>query len=285
MKALATRFIALGIALMLAVSPVLAQDAPGDSPTGESQPSQDQDQSAPSTDDTSSATPSPTPAPAATDVAAVIAQWGTAPSLGPDADNSVAQRWFREQNTKRARWGVPTATRDPYLDWMAENLLRNRLGQDSLPQPSGITKPSVAASSPQSDQAILSQTEFWTVSDDLWQAWLNSIEDHPSQFWQDAHLGEQWFTRDRYMRLELWRDEKFDRYRLMGVAGRVDTTGASPRPLVFTPGLPDDAEGESTLEKIAPGAFETYQPVAYPDNLVAVVAYNPWVNSDGSLRP
>src|SRR6266542_4460653 len=147
MKALAIRFITLGIVLVLAVWPTFAQEAPDPATEDQAQTQSvdqgqgDQDQGAPAVDDTSSA-PSPTPAPAPADAAAVIAQWGAAPSIGPDADKAVAQRWFREQNAMRARWGVPTAMRDPYLDWQAENLLRERLGEPQLPQPPGLTWPS-----------------------------------------------------------------------------------------------------------------------------------------------
>ncbi len=277
MNALATRFIALGISLMLAVSPVFAQDAPGASATDQSQPTQgqDQDQSAPPSDDTSSATPVPTPS--SVDAAAVIAQWGPAPATGPDADKAVAQRWFREQNTKRSRWGVPTATRDPYLDWLAENLLRDHLGQPPLPQPAGLTIPAAAKSSP-SDQAVYTQTEFWTVSDDLWQAWLDSFESQPPSDWSAERPGVPWFSRDNYLYLfKLQKTPEFDRFRLIGVAGRVNTTNSQPAALL---------SGESgDLEAIAPGALAAYEPLVYPDNLVAVVGSDPWINPDGSLRP
>ncbi|MDQ6675367.1 MAG: hypothetical protein M3069_32320 [Chloroflexota bacterium] len=278
MKALASRFIALGLALMLAVSPVLAQDAPDSSTTDQSQAQptgQDQDQAASPTDTTSSVDSSPTPA--AADPAAVIAQWGPAPNIGPDADNAVAQRWFREQNTKRGRWGVPTATRDPYLDWVAENYLRDHLDQPHLPQPQGITQPAVVQRS-QSDQAILGQPEFWTVSDDLWQAWLDTFEAQPPDGWSDARPGEPWFSRDNYLLLfRIQKTPRFDRFRLMGVAGRLNTSNSQPAALL---------SGESRdLEAIAPGAMASYEPVAYPDNLVSVVGYDPWINPDGSLRP
>src|SRR6266542_2593478 len=157
MKALAICFITLGIVLMLAVWPAFAQEAPDPvtedqaQTQGVDQGQEEQDQAAPAVDDTSSA-PSPTPAPEPADPAAVIAQWGAAPSIGPDADKAVAERWFRDQNTVRARWGVPTATRDPYLDWQAENLVRSSLGEAALPQPQGVVMPAVAMQSPQSDR-------------------------------------------------------------------------------------------------------------------------------------
>src|SRR6266508_6434164 len=53
---------------------------------------------------------------AAPEVVDVVGQWGVAPNVGADADAALARRWFRDQNTERARWGVPTAARDPYLD-------------------------------------------------------------------------------------------------------------------------------------------------------------------------
>jgi len=139
-----------------------------------------------------------------------------------------------------------------------------------------LTWPSAAAQSPQSDQAILSQTEFWTISDDLWQAWLDSINAKAITFWQENHPGESYYSRDVYLRIEQWRDVKFDRYRLMGIAGRVDATSGPPGDLL---GNKDE------LEQIAPGSVAAYQPVFYPDNLVAVVGYDPWINPDGSVRP
>jgi hypothetical protein len=173
---------------------------------------------------------------------------------------------------------VPTATRDPYLDWQAENLLRNQLGQPPLPQPEGLSAPVAARQSPQSDQAVMSQPEFWTVSNDLWQAWLDSFEGHPSEFWQEDHPGQEWFTRDRYLQLfKLQQMPRFDRFRLVGVAGRVDTTNTSPSSLL--------AGQKDQLEQIAPGAAAAYAPLVYPDNLVAIVGFDPWINSDGVVRP
>jgi len=283
MKALAIRFITLGIVLVLAVWPTFAQEAPDPATEDQAQTQSvdqgqgDQDQGAPAVDDTSSA-PSPTPAPAPADAAAVIAQWGAAPSIGPDADKAVAQRWFREQNAMRARWGVPTAMRDPYLDWQAENLLRERLGEPQLPQPPGLTWPSAAAQSPQSDKAILSQTEFWTVSDDLWQAWLDTIEGQAPAEWAEERPSEPWFSRENYLQLfKIRKTPRFDRYRLIGVAGRVNTGNSSPADLL--------SGHQDQLEQLAPGAAMAYEPVVYLDNLVAVVGYDPWINPDGSLRP
>jgi hypothetical protein len=173
---------------------------------------------------------------------------------------------------------VPTAARDPYLDWQAENLLRSQLGQPPAPQPQGLSRPAAAQQSSQSDQAALSQPEFWTISDDLWQAWLDTIEGHPSEFWQEDHPGEDWFTRDRYLRLFILHQmPRFDRFRSIGVAGRVNTTNTPPSRLLS--GHTDQ------LELIAPGAVSAYEPLVYPDNLVAVVGYDPWINSDGSIRP
>jgi hypothetical protein len=278
MKALASRLIAVGIALLLVVAPVLAQDAPDTSATGQSQQAQAQDQGQnPSADNTDSATPVSTATPGPADAAAVIAQWGTAQSIGPDADTAVAERWFRDQNAVRARWGVPTAMRDSYLNWQAENILRSQLGEPQLPQPQGVTKPAVAAQSAQTDQAVLSEPEFWTVSDDLWQARLDGIQGHPSEFWQEDHPGEQWFTIDRYIRLfKLQQMPRFDRYRLIGVSGRVDTSGSA--------GAAIPAGEADALETIAPGAMAAYNPLSYPDNVVAVVGYDPWLNADGSMR-
>ena len=259
------RWLLASALLTMAALPAFAQDIPDGVATDQSE-----DQAPPFADDTG-ATPTPT------DPATVIAHWGPAPSLGPDADQAVAQRWFREQNTLRANWGVPTATRDPYLDWQAENLLRSQLGQPPLPQPEGLTKPAAAIRSPQSEQAVLSEPEFWTVSDELWQAWTDGAHAQAIAFWQDTHPGEPYYSRDVYLRIERWRDVKFDRYRLMGVAGRVNTSNGEATDLL--PGHKDQ------LEQIAPGSVAAYQPLVYRGNLVAVVAYDPWINPDGSLRP
>jgi hypothetical protein len=278
MKAVASRLIAVGIAFLVTVSTVFAQDAPYTSATDQPQqtPAQDQGQN-PGADNTDPATPVSTATPGPADAAAVIAQWGTAPNIGPDADAAVAQRWFRDQNAVRTRWGVPTAMRDPYLDWQAENILRSQLGEPQLPQPQGVTKPAVAQSA-QTDQAVLSEPEFWTVSDDLWQARLDGIQGHPSEFWQEDHPGEQWFTIDRYIRLfKLQQMPRFDRYRLIGASGRVDTSGSA--------GAAIPAGEADALETIAPGVMAAYNLLSYPDNVVAVVGYDPWLNADGSMRP
>jgi hypothetical protein len=250
--------------LAMAALPAFAQDIPDTAATDQSE-----DQAPPSANDTG-ATPTPT------DPTTVIAQWGPAPNIGPDADRAVAQRWFRDQNTLRGYWGVPIAARDPYLDWEAENLLRSRLGQPLLPQSQAVNKPPAALRSPQTDQAILSQPEFWTVSDDLWLAWLDAGRMPAIAFWEDSHPGEKWYTPDGYFRIEVWRQERFDRYRLMGIAGRVNTSGSAPTEL--PPG------NKRELEQVAPGSVAAYQPMVYPDNLVAVVGYDPWINPDGSLR-
>jgi len=69
---------------------------------------------------------------------------------------------------------------------------------------------------------------------------------------------------------------KFDRYRLMGLAGRANTNNRPPTELSWS--------GKDQLETIAPGSVGTYQPLVYSDNLIAVVGYDPWINPDGSLR-
>jgi hypothetical protein len=173
---------------------------------------------------------------------------------------------------------VPTAARDPYLDWQAENLLRSQLGQPPAPQPQGLSKPAAAQQSSQSDQAALSQPEFWTISDELWQAWLDTFESQPPDGWAGERPGEPWFTRENYLLLfRVKRTPRFDKYRLIGVAGRVNTGTAPMADL-----LSGEAEG---VERIAPGALAAYQPHVYSDNFVAVVGYDPWINSDGSVRP
>jgi hypothetical protein len=252
------------VALWLGALPAFAQDAP-DPATMD----QGQDELAPASDST------PTPA---TDPSAVIAQWGPAPAVGPEADQAVARRWFRDQNAMRTRWGVPTATRDPYLDWQAENLLRNSLGQAALPQPQGVVMPTIAPQSQQSDQGVRSTTEFWTIGDDLWQAHLDNIAAESLAFWQVDHPDDILYTRDNYLKLFKWgQTPRFDRYRIMGVAGRVNTRNGVPTALL--------SGQQADLKQIAPGSVDAYQPVIYSDNLVAMVGYDPWITPDGTLRP
>lgn len=258
------RWLLICALITMIARPVFAQDVP---PTDQSQ-----DQPPPP-DDNPGATPTATPTP---DPATVIAQWGPAPSIGADADLAVAVRWFRDQNATRAHWGVPTATQDPYLDWEAENLMRSRLGQPSLAPPQGLTKPPAAVRSSQTDRAVLSQPQFWTISDDLWLAWLEQGHAQTIAFWQGNHPDENWYTPERYFRIEEWRQEKFDRYRLLGIAGRVNMGNSAAADLL--PGHKDE------LEQLAPGSVATYQPLVYSGNGVAVVAYDPWINPDGSLR-
>jgi hypothetical protein len=281
MNWLAPRLLVLVVVTAVIAVPVSAQDTPDSSSVDQAQtqgldPAQGEAPAA--TDDTGTASLPATEPPAPVDPAAVIAQWGSAPTIGPEADQAVAQRWFREQNTERARWGVPTAARDPYLDWQAENLLRSQLGQSPAPQPQGVSKPAAAQQSSQSDQAALSQPEFWTISDDLWQAWLDSIQGQPPEGWAEARPGEPWFTRENYLQLfKLKQMPRFDRYRLIGVAGRVNTFGGPANELL--------SGHRDQLEQIAPGAVAAYEPLVYSGNLVAVVGYDPWINSDGTIRP
>jgi hypothetical protein len=259
------RWLLVGVVVTMATRPVFAQDTTDIPPTDQSQ-----DQPPAATDDTG-VTQALVP-----DPAAVIAQWGPAPSIGSDADRAVAERWFREQNTLRSNWGVPTATRDPYLDWEAENLLRGRLGQSPLEPPQGLTKPLAAMRSSQRDQAVLSEPQFWTISDDLWLAWLGQIQSRANAFWQENHPGEPYYSRDVYLSIEQWKDVKFDRYRLMGIAGRVNALDGAPTDLL--------SGNKNQLERIASGSVEAYEPLVYPDNFVAVVGYDPWINPNGSLR-
>jgi hypothetical protein len=164
------------------------------------------------------------------------------------------------------------------LDWQAENLLRNQLGQQQQPLPPGLSRPAAVTQGSQSDQAVLSEPQFWTVSDDLWQAWLDSIESQPPAGWTDERPGEPWFTRENYLQLfKLQQTPRFDKYRLLGVAGRVDASSSSPTDLL--------SGHQNQLEQLAPGAVAAYEPLVYPDNLVAVIGYDLWINPDGSIRP
>ena len=63
----------------------------------------------------------------------------------------------------------------------------------------------------------------------------------------------------------------------MGVVGHVDLTQT---PTSLTPSLLE------YLDEIAAGSAEAYQPIVeYDDSPVAVVAYDPWINTDGTLLP
>jgi hypothetical protein len=259
----AVRLFAVILIVSLSVT-AFAQDDPTVSGVGE-----DQQQDGPvATEEPGSPPPS--------GVLDVIGQWGTAPTIGADADEALARRWFRNQNAARGRWAVPTAQRDPYLDWQAENALRGSLGEPLLPAPPGVSAPGAGTS--QREQGLLSESEFWTVSDDLWQAWLDSFQIGPSEYWQESHPGEVWYTRERYLKLfVLGQMPRFDRYRILGVAGRVDSKNLGPAPLL--PG------NEAELEAVAPGSVGAYLPVRYAGNIVAVVGMDPWISADGTLRP
>ncbi len=266
--------VVVALALLLTVVPASAQESP-DSSSAAAVADQSDDSGGTTSDQSPPSSADATP-PAAVDPQAVVAQWGPAPTMGADADQAVARRWFQDQNTKRARWGVPTANRDPYLDWEAQNALRAYLNQPALPLPNGLSKPSAAAQSPQSDRAVHVEPQFWTVSDSLWQAWLNTFEARIPLDWQLERPDEPFFTREAYLQVQEWRRQRFDRYRLLGVAGSVVN---NQQPQV----LPES--DKTQLEQIAPGSVAAYQPQEYENSLVAVVGYDPWINQDGSLRP
>jgi hypothetical protein len=211
------------------------------------------------------------------DVGAVIAKWGSKPTTSDEMNKAVATRWFRDQNRERARWNVPTAKRDLYLDWQAENLLRDYLGQPHVDLPAGVAKPDAATHS-QMTSGIENEPQFWTVSDDVWLAYLVPSETQIASDWSADHPDEPYFTPDRYIRqMKLGTMSQFDRYRLMGVAGRVDVS-QTPKPLLV---------GElQDLEQLAPGSTTAYQPIVeYDDSPIAIVAYDLWINSDGTLLP
>jgi hypothetical protein len=162
--------------------------------------------------------------------------------------------------------------------------MRSTLGQPQLPQPEGVLKPALIASSTRSDQTVLGgvEPEFWTVSDDLWAAWRESSLAQPMAeamaLWEADHPGEPYYSPDGYLRLfKLRQTPRFDPYRVIGVAGRVNVNNSAAMP------VPSTALGK--LEELAPGSVAAYEPVIYPDNLIAVVGYDPWVTPDGTLRP
>ncbi len=270
MKRLLLRAVA-ALALLLAVAPVFAQEAPDAGSAGTALSDQADDGSGSGSDQGA-----PTPGPQVdVDTQAVIAQWGPAPEMGHDADQAIARRWLREQQAYRDRWGIPGVSRDPYLDWEAANELHTFLDEPLEPPPSGLVKPKAALQSPESNQVVRQHNAYWNVPDDLWQGWLDSWQNRVPAGWTAARPDEPFFTRDNYLKAQVWRGTPFDRFRLFGVAGRVNVANP-PVPL-----LPFEQE---TLERLAPGSVETYQPVNYQDSLVAVVAYDPWMNSNGSLR-
>jgi hypothetical protein len=196
--------------------------------------------------------------------------------MGHDADLAIARRWLRDQQAYRDRWGIPGVSRDPYLDWEAANELHSFLGEPLEPRPANLTKPQAAVQSPEAQDMVRQHEDYWPVSDDLWQAWRDSQENHVPAGWNDAFPNQPYFSRDTYLNAQVWRGKPFDRFRLFGVAGHVNTTDP-PVALLYGP--------LQTLEQLAPGSVEAYQPVDYKNSLIAIVAYDPWLNPDGSLRP
>ncbi len=270
MKRLLLRAVA-ALALLLTAAPVFAQEAPDAGSAGTALSNQADDGSG-STSDQGAPTPGPQ---VDVDTQAVIAQWGPAPEMGHDADQAIARRWLRDQQAYRDRWGIPGVSRDPYLDWEASNALHDFLGEPLDPPPAGLAKPEAALQSPESNQQVRQHESYWPVPDDLWQAWRDSQENKVPAGWAEAFPNQPYFSRETYLKAQVWRGTPFDRFRLFGVAGRVNVTN-SPVPL-----MPFHQE---TLERLAPGSVEAYQPVNYQDSLVAVVAYDPWMNPNGSLR-
>jgi hypothetical protein len=261
MKTLMLRGVVVLLALLLAMPVVLAQDASDDSAAAGA--ADQTDGSAPSSDQG---------APAAVDVQAVSAQWGQAPAPGKDADAALARRWLKN---------VQDVSRDPYLDWLAANKLHSYLHEPQEPKPSDLKPSAAVTQSPLSNDGIALGVQYWTVPDTLWQAEEDKTAsddnlngDPPG--WADAHPGQPFFTFENYMKTKEWQRAPYDRFRLFGVAGHVDTSGPST--------VLDLASGY-TLEEVAPGSVAAYQPVIYMNGIVAVVAYDPWVNPDGSLRP
>lgn len=238
------------LVVQLTALPVLAQEAPDASVATDGG-----DQSTVA-DPTSGQSPAPDQAAAPTrssniDVGAVIAKWGPAPKTGNEFNTALAQRWFRNQNQERSRWGVPTSSRDPYLDWTAENLLRDYLGEAHVDLPPGVNKP--VAMRTQTDSGVRAEPVLWTVSDDLWQSVRDQTASDFLSQWEADNPGSQWYTKDSYIQLhKQGKTPHFDRFRLMGVAGRVNT--AQPAKQLLS--------GEDTeLEAIAPGATaRTSQP-------------------------
>jgi hypothetical protein len=174
------------ILLSLAVVPAFGQE------------DSDGDQSTDTSSDQALASEQPT-LPPTVDVEAVLAQWGPKPTTPDDMNRAVAARWFGDQNQQRAQWGVPTAKRDPYLDWQAENLLRDYFGQPHADPPPGVTKPDAASRTPMTS-GIENEPQFWTVSDDVWLAYLVPYETQIAAVWAGDHPDDPYFTTDRYIR-------------------------------------------------------------------------------------
>jgi len=270
-RALMLRLVAV-LALLVAVPPAFAQGVPDGGSTGVAPYDQTDDVAGSGSDQN----PPTTDPQVGVDAQAVIAQWGPAPEMGRDADLAIARRWLRDQQGYRDRWGIAGVSRDPYLDWEAANELHGFLGEPPEPLPAGLMKPQAAVQSVESNQQVRQHESYWPVSDDLWQAWLDSWENRVPAGWTAARPDEPFYTRDNYMKAQVWRGTLFDRFRLFGVAGRVNTANP-PVPLMYGP--------LQTLERLAPGSSDAYQPVDYKGSLVAVVAYDPWMNPNGSLRP
>jgi len=270
-RALMLRVVAV-LVLLVAVPPVFAQGVPDAGRAGVTPYDQTDDVAGSGSDQN----PPTTDPQVGVDTQAVIAQWGPAPEMGRDADLAIARRWLRDQQGYRDRWGIAGVSRDPYLDWEAANELHGFLGEPPEPLPAGLMKPQAAVQSVESNQQVRQHESYWPVSDDLWQAWLDSWENRVPAGWTAARPDEPFYTRDNYMKAQVWRGTLFDRFRLFGVAGRVNTANP-PVPLMYGP--------LQTLERLAPGSSDAYQPVDYKGSLVAVVAYDPWMNPNGSLRP
>lgn len=204
----------------------------------------------------------------------LTALYGAVPQTQEQLDEAAAQRWLDQENRDRQSNGFPNellARRHAVLDREAENTLRRRFGEPTLPavvDPSGEValdkKVHFTAydCSPNCEQ-------FWSVPDRFVEVLRqSSLEDLAAESAQRPEL----FDFRRYNSRLTWAVQLprlahyWNSYRMFGVATRVrlDQEVVEGR----------DA-ARAAVEAIAPGAADVWDPHAYKMDIV-VIAYDPW---------